>query len=109
MVKILILIFVTILFIILSSNYLFYEDFVTSKRKKFHGCLEGQSVLNPGNSLNALSKGWCIDGDGGNYNNEDDDDSNFVNSNKKCLLPYKRLTGKESYNSEEKSWCKIPI
>ena len=107
--KLLILICVSILFILLNTNYLFYEDFVPSKRKIVHGCLEGEALLNPANSIDSLSKGWCIDGDGGAYNNDnDEDDSNFINSNKKCILPYKRLSGSESYNSEEKSWCKIP-
>ena len=80
------------------------------KRKHFyrlHNCYPYSSNLSAYNSYKSLSNGWCSSGQYGPIPDYDDF-SAYDQSKLKCPDGYMRVKPLESYNYEDKSWCKKP-
>ena len=102
----LVLLLLSILFVLLSINYLVYENYDDIRKKK-HSCFTDNAVFDPETSLKSDLKSWCGSKSFGTYEDEDKDDNSSINPNKKCLFPYKRASAEESHSLFEKGWCLI--
>ena len=83
------------------------EKFV-EKVDNYHNCHPHSVVHRPHNSYMTHAKGWCTSNSYGPAPLEQHYDEKYNKSPIKCPADFKRISAKESIDTETKSFCKIP-
>jgi|SaaInlStandDraft_6_1057023.scaffolds.fasta_scaffold319530_1 hypothetical protein len=105
-----------VLCLVFMTLLLGYNLYLRILREKFvdkvdnnHNCHPDSAVHRPYNSYMSPAKGWCTSNSYGPapFGGEHDDEI-YNRSPIKCPANYKRISAKESVESESKSFCKQP-
>lgn len=96
---------VVILLIIVVLAFMIKKE--TFLPKGYHNCYPYSSTHNAYNSYKSLTNGWCTTGQYGPIPDYDEF-SAYDRSKLKCPENYVRASALESYNYEDKGWCKSP-
>mgnify|MGYP003346558190 CR=1 FL=1 len=96
---------VVILLVIIAGSFILKKE--TFLPNGYHSCYPYSHRLNAYNSYKSLSNGWCSTGKYGGFSDDDEFDE-YDKSKLKCQEGYVRVSPLESYNYEDKAWCKIP-
>ncbi len=83
------------------------EKFV-DKVNNYHNCHPNSVVHKPYNSHASFAKGWCTTNSYGPAPLDDHYDELYNRSPIKCPADFKRISAKESIDTETKSFCKKP-